>query len=298
MVTADVTPQLIQMTQYLFTLARYDADYDVRDRSRFFSGLLRGIKSAKPVSNGDAAADGEQATPEEEDEDEEMAGVVLRREQIRVVLLGQRVVTDESSSSSDFEVGTLSRLLGRRLAGYEPLPDWTDDPTDSSLREVERQKPEAPTFVASSSAAASRGQTAPAFGSAAGPVSMPPGGAASGGGPPPLPRNAALSTGSPFGSSPAGSVPRETKAKFKDLDAFLNSESEEDADEEEEDSEESGDDGFAAQAMQRQPMAVSAPPRREIAPEYYDTSEEEDDSEEEDETSEEDVRAPLAGTGR
>lgn len=295
MVTADVTPQLVQMTQYLLNVARYDADYDVRDRSRFFSGLLRGIKPAKPASHDDDAANGEQSAPEDTDE-EEMAGVVLRREQIRVVLLGQRVVDDESRSASDYEVGTLSRQLGRRLAGYEPLPDWTDDPTDPSLREVERQKPEAPTFVASSSTGASRGQTANAFGSAAGPLSMPPGSAAVGGVPSPLPRNAALSTGSPFGSSPAGSVPRETKAKFKDLDAFLNSESEEDDDDEEdEDTDDSGDDRAETQ---RQPMAVSAPPRREIAPEYYDTSEEEDDDteEEEDESSEEDVRAPLAGT--
>jgi hypothetical protein len=38
---------------------------------------------------------------------------------------------------SDFEVGSLSRILARRLHGYEMLPEWTDDPSDSSLRDVE-----------------------------------------------------------------------------------------------------------------------------------------------------------------
>ena len=29
----------------------------------------------------------------------------------------------------------MSQIIQKRLEGYEPLPEWTDDPTDSSLRE-------------------------------------------------------------------------------------------------------------------------------------------------------------------
>lgn len=297
LVTADVTPQLIQMTQYLLALARYDADYDVRDRSRFFSGLLRGVKNSRTGTKGDASSNGDdkdaalqQTETTEDDEEEEMSGVVLRREQIRVILLGMRAPDVPNAATSDFEVGTFSSQLGRRLEGYRPLPQWTDDPTDPSLREVDRSRFEPlPTSVSSASA------SAPTVSS----TSMPPG---------PRPaahaaaRAEALSVNSPFGSSPAGSVPRETKAKFKDLDAFLNSESEE----EEEDEEESDDDeddtmdrGFA---ISREPMPVSAAPRRDIVPEYYDTSEEDDDEEvgeeDSDDSSEEDIRAPLTGAHR
>lgn len=38
-------------------------------------------------------------------------------------------------------LGSLSSLAARRLANYEPLIDWTDDPTDSSLRDVEVSSP-------------------------------------------------------------------------------------------------------------------------------------------------------------
>ena len=40
-------------------------------------------------------------------------------------------------SRSQFEVGSMSGVLGKDLAGYAALPEWTDDPTDSSLREIE-----------------------------------------------------------------------------------------------------------------------------------------------------------------
>ncbi len=42
-----------------------------------------------------------------------------------------------AGSSKDFEIGSLSAVTHKKLTGYETLPDWTDDPTDSSLREFE-----------------------------------------------------------------------------------------------------------------------------------------------------------------
>jgi AP-3 complex subunit beta len=78
-VLSPSTPQLIQLSQYLFMLARCDADFDVRDRSRFLHALLRGLRQT------------------EEDEDEDTGGVVLRREQVKLVMLGLKgAVEDEA----------------------------------------------------------------------------------------------------------------------------------------------------------------------------------------------------------
>lgn len=215
LVLSPSTPLLIQLSQYLFTLARYDQDYDTRDRGRLLNALLRGVKDEKLAS---ASTNGENGDGVEKDEDEtDMGGVVLRREQVKVVLLSQRSYYDEKAvrAGDEYNVGSMSRLIGRKLSGYSPLPEWTDDPTDPSLRDSELDDPVR--------------QAAPvsAISSASQPVSSVP---------TPVPvhlSEASISHGaSPAGSSPVGSVPTQTKAKFQDLDAFLNSESEESTEEE------------------------------------------------------------------
>lgn len=114
-VLAPATPPLL--TQYLFNLARYDASYDVRDRGRLLSSLLRGVVS---------------------DTEEDVGGVVLRREQVKAVLLGMRPSVEKTPVEvAELETGSMSRVLRRRMVGYETLPEWTDDPTDSGLRESE-----------------------------------------------------------------------------------------------------------------------------------------------------------------
>lgn len=56
--------------RYIFSLARYDLDYDVRDRARMLTSLLAGLS---PSLRSDDAPD-------------EVGGVILRREQVRLVL--------------------------------------------------------------------------------------------------------------------------------------------------------------------------------------------------------------------
>ena len=65
----SVDGRLGMLCRYVFSLARYDLNYDVRDRGRILSGLLAGIGLQM---NGVS--------------EEELSGVVLRREQVRVVL--------------------------------------------------------------------------------------------------------------------------------------------------------------------------------------------------------------------
>ena len=60
------------LTRYVFSLARYDRDYDVRDRGRILGALLAGVHAG-------LAGDSDSGP-------EEMGGVVLRREQVKMVL--------------------------------------------------------------------------------------------------------------------------------------------------------------------------------------------------------------------
>lgn len=198
---------MLQLSQYLFALARYDQDYDIRDRARFLNALLRGVKDEQAAAKDDEA-----------DEAEDVGGVVLRREQVKVVLLSQRSLAEERSSTAreDYDVGSMSRLIGRKLNGYTPIPEWTDDPTDPSLRESELDDPSrqavTPSAISSAQPIATAASATPR------PMHL---------SSPAVPRGA-----SPAGSSPAGSLPMQGRAKFQDLDAFLNSESEEESDSE------------------------------------------------------------------
>lgn len=65
------------------TLARYDQDYDVRDRARLIASLLKGVV---PIVLGG-----------EECDEEEHGGVILRREQVKMVLFEHKAAVKESS---------------------------------------------------------------------------------------------------------------------------------------------------------------------------------------------------------
>lgn len=66
---------IASMGRHVLALARYDHDWDVRDRSRLLSGLLRGCSSTQP--------------PEALASEDDMGGVILRPEQIQLVLCGR-----------------------------------------------------------------------------------------------------------------------------------------------------------------------------------------------------------------
>ena len=215
LVVLSSSPQVFPVSKYLLALARYDKDYDVRDRARFLHALLRGVRDEKKaLKNGD-----DQGT---ESEEEDLGGVVLRREQVRVILLGKREAGEDAvtADQADYEVGSLSRITKRKLTGYTPLPEWTDDPTDSSLRDVEVEKP--PVLAA----------PVASYDPTPRPVPPPHSFSTSVAG------RVASSVSIPQSSddSPIGSLPQHTtRAKFKDLDKFLDSESETEDESDEED---------------------------------------------------------------
>jgi AP-3 complex subunit beta len=73
------------LSRYVFSLARYDLDYDVRDRARTISSLLTGVA---PALRPGAVEDGDFA--------DEQGSVVLRREQVKNVLFVGKAETPDS----------------------------------------------------------------------------------------------------------------------------------------------------------------------------------------------------------
>lgn len=111
--------------RYALTLARYDQDYDVRDRARLIASLLVGVA---PNILGD------------EDDKGEHRGVILRREQVRMVLFEHKATVKEPSvldGTSNFSLATSSLVVGRAMNLAQGLPEWLEQGTESSLRDTE-----------------------------------------------------------------------------------------------------------------------------------------------------------------
>ena len=70
--------------RYTLTLARYDQDYDVRDRARLVASLLTGVVP-------DILGDGEAGEGDH-------GGVILRREQVKMVLFEHKAAVKEPSA--------------------------------------------------------------------------------------------------------------------------------------------------------------------------------------------------------
>lgn len=127
---------------------------------------------------------------------------------------------------------TLSGVVGKRLAGFGPLPNWAKQRSDPSLRNDTSSATSAPSAVSSATRPPPvlRGFGSDSFGPNLGPRSV------SGGKASPI----VLTPGGSGSASPAGGAAG--KGGFRDLDDFLASEESESADEEGEDEDEDSAD--------------------------------------------------------
>ncbi|KAF9466467.1 adaptin N terminal region-domain-containing protein [Collybia nuda] len=194
------------LSRYVFSLARYDLNYDVRDRTRMVTSLLAGL--SPPALNGLEVT-------------ETRSGVVLRREQVKLVLFeGKSGVEDSDSSHLDGEhvtLGSLSLVTGKTMSMDNILPDWLERGVEPSLRETPDDAP--PAIPIAPIALSSTQQRAKG---SASPVVLTPGG----------------------GSSPSGFGVRNggTKGPWMNLDKFYEDTAEEVESESEEEEDEDGDD--------------------------------------------------------
>eukprot|EP00939_MAST-03C_sp_MAST-3C-sp1_P001050 g1050.t1 len=120
----DVREKLLR---YVVELAKFDVDYDLRDRARLFSGLLlcdddalraRAAGLFRATESESAAFDGITST---------VAGEHA---------FGKGKVTPVMRGVPNYVVGTLSALVKHSVQGYTDLPPWSTTKSDSSTRDA------------------------------------------------------------------------------------------------------------------------------------------------------------------
>ncbi|KAJ7494593.1 adaptin N terminal region-domain-containing protein, partial [Mycena galericulata] len=118
---------------YVFSLARYDLNYDVRDRARMMMSLLSGLGLSEAVTAKD---------PDQEDR----GGVILRREQVRLVLFEGKagVVDAEEDLDLKMALGSLGMITHKPMHSDFTLPDWLERGVESSLRDTADDAPRPP----------------------------------------------------------------------------------------------------------------------------------------------------------
>lgn len=102
-------PQTKLIVQYIFNLAKYDQNYDTRDRVRFLRHLC-----TNPETTG------------------------LNRYAKKLLLSSKPAPKLQSTFSGrdQYQMGSLSHLINQPAAGYQELPDFPDEAPDPSVRNV------------------------------------------------------------------------------------------------------------------------------------------------------------------
>lgn len=113
---------------YVLEMARYDLDTDLRDRSRFMTALM-----GLAPSNDNESARGAVVVDEEalEEFSEHAMGIMLAPKLPPVTLLG----TVDVEGLPNFNLGSLSSLMGHYIAGYQPLSGWPDTQPNPNVRD-------------------------------------------------------------------------------------------------------------------------------------------------------------------
>ncbi|KAG0027329.1 AP-3 complex subunit beta-2 [Podila clonocystis] len=145
------------MFQYILNMARYDLNYDVRDRARFLRALVYGQQK-------DGASDSlEQDLDQVEDESPDHNGNGLEgdfigsssaddqggfeysekelnlSDHVKKILLSEKAAPIQENPShgrEQYTIGSMSLVLNRTVAGYESLPDWPTVQPDPTVRRM------------------------------------------------------------------------------------------------------------------------------------------------------------------
>jgi len=106
--------QTRSLCQYVLQLAKYDQNYDIRDRARFLKFLLF------PVAE---------------------AGNNLKKKAKKIFLVEKPAPILQSlfKDRGQYQLGSLSHMIDNKAAGYQELPEFPDEKPDSSVRNVEME---------------------------------------------------------------------------------------------------------------------------------------------------------------
>ena len=119
---------------YVLEMARYDVDIDLRDRTRFMTAMM-GLTSLS-VNQGDVTGSGERRTVESEaanlTELSSHSMKILLASKLPPVTLHQPTLLEDVP---DFEIGSLSAMVGHSADGYVPIPNWPETQLQPHVRE-------------------------------------------------------------------------------------------------------------------------------------------------------------------
>ncbi|KAK2144879.1 hypothetical protein LSH36_722g00029 [Paralvinella palmiformis] len=99
------------LCQYVFNLAKYDQNYDIRDRVRFLRPLVLPGEKAGALSK--------------------------HAKKIFLATKPAPVLSSKFKERDQYQLGTLSHVINTRATGYQELPDWPELAPDQSVRNVE-----------------------------------------------------------------------------------------------------------------------------------------------------------------
>ncbi|KAF9102676.1 AP-3 complex subunit beta-2 [Mortierella sp. AM989] len=133
--------------QYVLNMARYDQDYNVRDRARFLRVLVYGNQKVSQGPLGDHDLDADESGGQEglEDDGADTGGFEYSEKELnlsdhaKAILLSEKPAPVQESPShgrEQYKIGSMSLVLNRAVAGYEPLPDWPTTQPDPSVRRL------------------------------------------------------------------------------------------------------------------------------------------------------------------
>lgn len=138
-----------KLVRYVLELARFDTNYDIRDRTRLLTASL----GLAPEGNGQAAAAA----------GVDAAALVALRAKAEEVFLPPKLppLTLQGRAAAPggrggLTVGSLSWMLHHKVPGYQELPDWAPLPSDPTIRDPPRA-PAAPTAPAEEGGGAGAG---------------------------------------------------------------------------------------------------------------------------------------------
>ncbi|XP_058128735.1 AP-3 complex subunit beta-2 [Anopheles ziemanni] len=117
--------QTALLCQHLHNLARYDSNYDIRDRARFLKPFLL---AASNNNNGNNGMNG---------------GSILLTHARKIFLSEKAAPTLESKyhGRRQYQLGSLSHYLNMPTNGYQDLPAWPLEAPDNTVRHVEPPAP-------------------------------------------------------------------------------------------------------------------------------------------------------------
>uniref|UniRef100_A0A8C2WX59 AP-3 complex subunit beta n=1 Tax=Cyclopterus lumpus TaxID=8103 RepID=A0A8C2WX59_CYCLU len=110
-VYSSIGKYLNQDYKYVLNLAKYDQNYDIRDRARFIRQLIVPTEKSGALSK--------------------------YAKKLFLALKPAPVLESPFKDRDHFQLGSLSHLLNAKAGGYQELPDWPEAAPDPSVRNVE-----------------------------------------------------------------------------------------------------------------------------------------------------------------